>query len=100
MVHLFDVFSSYACHFLLFNSLTYALIISNPGNYLISNPTDNYTDSINYTLTILTTQGFGDVTPLTRESKYLQTIQTIDSIFLTLTLGTYILTSFVGEAKF
>ena len=100
-VHLFDLFSAYATHFLIFNSAVNILLIADPvANYQITNPTDNYSDSVNYTLTILSTQGFGDMIPLTRASKFLQSFQTIDSIFLTLTLGTYILTSFVGKQKF
>lgn len=100
-VHLFDIFSAYVSHFLLFNSLTQALLIADkPGNYSISNPTDDFNDSVNYTLTISTTQGFGDMTPVSRASKYLQSAQTVDSLLLTLTFGAYILTSFIGKIKF
>lgn len=98
-VHLFDVFSAYASHFLLFNSVVNALLIDDPTNYDIANPTDRYTDSVNYTLPISFTQGFGDMNPKTKIAKYFQSAQSLDSFVLTLTFGAYILSSFVGKIK-
>ena len=99
-VHLFDVFSAYISHFLIFNSLVNALLIADPLNYDITNPTDNFTDAFNYTLPISFTQGFGDMVAKSRVAKYVQSFQSLDSLVLTLTFGTYVLTSFVGKIKF
>jgi hypothetical protein len=98
-VHLFDIFSAYTSHFILFNSVVNALIINDPNNYDIANPTDRVSDTVNYTLPISFTQGFGDVAAKSRVAKYVQSAQTLDSLMLTLTFGTYILSSFVGKIK-
>jgi hypothetical protein len=98
-VHLFDVFAAYTSHFLLFNSFVNILLITDPLSYDISNPTDDYTDSVNYTLPITVTQGFGDMVAKSRFAKYVQSVQSIDSLLLTLTFGAYILSSFVGKIK-
>jgi hypothetical protein len=98
-VHLFDVFAAYTSHFLLFNSIVNVLLIDDPTNYDIANPTDNYTDSVNYTLPISFTQGFGDMVAKSKFAKYVQSIQSLDSLLLTLTFGAYVLSSFVGRVK-
>lgn len=98
-VHLFDVFSAYISHFLLFNSIVNILLINNPANYDIANPTDDYTDSVNYTLPISVTQGFGDMVAKSKLAKYVQSAQSLDSFLLNLTFGAYVLSSFVGKIK-
>lgn len=98
-VHLFDVFSAYVSHFLLFNSIVNLLLINDPASYDISNPTDNYTDSVNYTLPISLTQGFGDMVAKSKLAKYMQSAQAFDSLLLSLTFGAYVLSSFVGRIK-
>lgn len=98
-VHRFDVISAYLSHFLLFSSITNALLINDPANYDITNPTDRFTDALQYTLTISVTQGYGDVVPKSRIAKILLGIQTVDAVLLTLSFGLFLISAFVGTPK-
>lgn len=98
-VHRFDVISAYVSHFLLFSSVTNALLINDPTNYEITNPTDRFTDALQYTLTLSVTQGYGDVVPKSRIAKIFLGIQTVDAILLTLSFGLFLISAFVGTPK-
>ena len=98
-VHRFDVLSAYVSHFLLFSSVTNALLINDPNNYVITNPTDRFTDALQYNLTLSVTQGYGDVVPKPRVAKIVLGFQTVDAILLTLTFGLFIISAFVGNPK-
>lgn len=79
---LFAVFSHiilFAALFILFNS-----------DYSVDNPTNVFVDSVYYSTDTTTTNGASGIIPSTGYTKMIHTVNILDSLFIILTMGSFI----------